>query len=91
MAVKNHVSLIAVATSATSANSAVINAKSICWITNHDDTSAITFNFEEGTATSGAFMVGTAATVKNINIPVTTIYYDCTGASAAFSLFGIAR
>ena len=91
MAVKNHVALIAIATSATSANSTTINAKSISWIANHDATNAITFNFEEGTATSGAFKVGTGATVTDINIPVGTIYYDCTGASASFSLFGIAR
>jgi len=91
MAVKNHVGLIAVATAATSTNSAVINAKSISWIANHDATNAITFNFEEGTDTSGAFMVGTGAIVTNIDIPVNTIYYDCTGASATFSLFGIAR
>ena len=91
MAVKAHVGIIKTATSATSENSEEINARSISWITNHNATNAITFNFEEGTATSGAFLLGTGATITDINIPVGTIYYDCTGASAVFSLFGIAK
>lgn len=96
MAVKNHISLVAVATSATGAtsiasNSTVINAQSISWITNHTATSAITFNFEAETSATGAFKVGTGLTVTGINIPVGTIYYDCTGSSAAFSLFGLAK
>lgn len=88
MAVKNHVALI---DTATAVKSTVINAKSINWITNHDATNAILFNFEEGTETSGAFQLGTGATITDINIPVGTIYYTCTGASAAFSLFGMAK
>jgi hypothetical protein len=96
MAVKNHISLIAVATSATAAtsiasNSTEINALSISWITNNTTTAAITFNFEEETSASGAFLLGTGLTITDINIPVGTIYYDCTGSSAAFSLFGLAK
>ena len=91
MAVKNHISL-SVTNLTGVAGSTAINAKSISWITNHDPNQAILFNFEEGTDTSGAFKVGTGATVSDINVPVTTIYYTSTGATAAsFSLFGIAK
>jgi len=89
MAVKNHIALSDVASGA--AKHTTLNAKSISWIRNDDAINAILFNFEEGTDTSGAFKVGTGATVSNIDLPVGTIYYTCTGATAAFSLFGIAR
>ena len=72
----------------------MLNAKSICWIANHSASEYILFNFEESVGTSGTFKVGTGLTVTDINIPVGTIYYVCSGASAAtgtFSLFGIAQ
>ncbi|MFA5559523.1 MAG: hypothetical protein WDA59_08780 [Methanofastidiosum sp.] len=92
MAVKNHVSLVTTVTGV--ASSTVINAKSISWITNHSASEYILFNFEETVGTSGTFRVDAGVTVTNLNTPVNTIYYVCSGASAttgAFSLFGIAQ
>ena len=92
MAVKNHISLTTTVTAV--AGSTTINAKSISWIANHSASEYLLFNFEEAIGTSGTFKVGTGATVTDLNIPVGTIYYICSGASAAtgaFSLFGIAK
>lgn len=88
MTVKNHVSLVSTATG--TEKSTEINAKSISWISN-DGAADITFNFEEGVTTSGAWKLPVGATFNDINTPVKTLYYISTGADVAFSLFGIAR
>jgi hypothetical protein len=88
MAVKNHVSLIAIASAA--AQHSTINAKSIVWISN-DGANDITFNFEEAVTTSGAWKLPAGATTPPINTPVGDIYYIATGGDTSFSLFGMSR
>lgn len=88
MATKNHVSLNG--TASATAQSTELNAKCISYISN-DGAYDMYVNFEETTTTSGSIKITAGAVINDINTPVGTIYYSCSGGDCAFSLLGIAR